>query len=167
MLNSISWQQYIAAVLLLSAAWYAYVGLHYFQPEISAFLKIKKPKASAVPAVANQTNTVMGSIQADSDTGAYQSDELVFSNAHPDDVSEETLPKGPSDDLLAEAQVLVTAYEGNDNKTEFLSLLQQLVNSYEVFRDEISLPRVIESLKQFAQAKLPFRLNDTEWPLNF
>jgi len=165
MLTTISWQQYFVAVSLLAAAWYAYVGLRYYQPELAAFLKIKSKPQTPTPPV--ESHTILGDIRPDADTGLFDVDDLIFSGTEPDDISDQTLPKGPGDDLLAEAQVLVTAFDANDNKTEFLSLLKLLINRYEVFSDEISLPSIIASLRQFADARLPFRLKDTEWPLNF
>lgn len=167
MLNAISWQQYLTAITVLTTAWYAYVGFHYFRPEISSFLKIKAQQRTLTPPLAKEGPTIMGEIKPDLDTGVYDAENLIFSSSEPDDISDHTLPKGPGDDLLAEAQVLVTAYEDNEDKNEFLSFLQLLIKKYEVFSDEISLPNVIASLKQFAETRLPFRLQETEWPLNF
>jgi hypothetical protein len=167
MLNAISWQQYVTAIVLCSAAWYAYVGLRFYQPELQAFLKIKSKDHTLTPPVATQTTAVMGKINPDADTGIVEAETLTFGNATPDDISDQTLPKGPADDLLAEAQTLVVAYADNDDKSGFISFLKMLIGKYEVFADEISLPAVIDSLKQFATDKLPFRLNDAEWPLNF
>jgi len=158
MLNTISWQQYGTAVLLLAIAWYAYVGLRYYQPELSALLKIKPKSQSAIPPVANQMTVVMGEAKPEADTGLFNPEELIFSNSQPDDISDQTLTKGPSDDLLAEAQVLADACP---DKTEFLSLFKLLLDKYEVFADEISLPSVIRSLK------LPFQIQAEEWPQTF
>jgi hypothetical protein len=167
MLNAISWQQYITAVILLTAAWYAYVGLRYYQPELSAFLKIKPKPRSSVPPVANQMTVVMGEPKPEADTGLYDPEELIFSSTQPDDISDQTLPKGPADDLLAEAQALVSVYAENDNKTEFLSLFKLLIDKYDVFADEISLPAIIKSLNAFAADKLPFEIQAEEWPQTF
>jgi hypothetical protein len=167
MLNAISWQQYITAVLLLTAAWYSYVGLRYYQPEITAFLKIKSIGQSIVPPIANQMAVVMGEAKPEADTGLYHPEEMLFSSNEPDDISDQTLPRGPADDLLAEAMVLVDAYGENDNKTEFLSLFRLLLDKYEVFADEISLPAIINSLNALAANKLPFKIQATEWPLTF
>jgi len=158
MLNTISWQQYRTALVLLTAAWYVYVGLRYYQPELSAFLKIKSKPQSAVPPVANQMTVVMGEAKPEPDTGLFDPKELIFGNSAPDDISDQTLPKGPADDLLAEVNVLASACS---DKTEFLSLFKVLLDKYEVFADEISLPGIIKSLK------LPFEVEDHEWPLNF
>jgi hypothetical protein len=167
MLNAISWQQYISAVLLLTIAWYAYVGLRYYRTELLALLKIKATEKSIVPPVANKLTVVMGEVKPDADTGLFYPEELLFSSSEPDDISDQTLPKGPADDLLAEAMVLVDAYGENDNKTEFLSLFNLLLDKYEVFADEISLPAIIQSLNAFATHKLPFKIKAAEWPLTF
>jgi hypothetical protein len=168
MLSTISWQQYVTAVLLLSAAWYAYVGLRYYQPELSAFLKIKpKPQSTSVPPVANQLTVVMGEARPEADTGLYNPEELIFSNSQSDDISDQTLPKGPSDDLLVEGMVLVDAYGDNNDKAEFLSLFELLLSKYEVFADEINLSAVIKQLNAYAANKLPFKIEAAEWPLTF
>jgi hypothetical protein len=165
MLNAISWQQYAILILTCTAAWYAYVGLRFYQPELQRLLGIKPKTDAATPPVASQMTVVLGSIRPDADTGVH--DELLFGTPSPDDISDQTLPKGPADELLAEAETLITAYADNDDKPGFLSLLKVLISKYEVFADEISLPVIIKALKQFAQTKLPFSLQDTEWPLTF
>ena len=167
MLNAISWQQYLTAILLLSAAWYAYIGLRYYRSEIATRLKIKPAERSAVPPVANKFTVVMGQAKPEADTGLYPAEDLRFGAAESDDISDQTIPAGPSDELLAEAKVLVNAYGDNDNKTEFISLFKLLLDKYEVFRDEISLPAVIRPLREFADSRLPFHLAETEWPLTF
>jgi len=167
MLNAISWQQYLTAVLLLSAAWYSYVGLRYYRTELASRLKIKPNIQSAVPPLATKLSVVMGEAKPETDTGIFPAEELIFSGSEPDDVSDQTLPAGPADELLAEAKVLVAAYSDNNNKTEFLSLFKLLLDKYEVFRDEISLPAVTRALSEFAGNRLPFPLKETEWPLTF
>lgn len=167
MLNDISWQQYTIAILLMTTLWYTYVGLRYYQPELSAFLKIKPASRSITPPLANPMTVVMGEAKPEADTGLFDPQELIFGGSQPDDISDQTLPKGPADNLLAEAQVLVNAYAGNNDKEEFLSLFKLLLDKYEVFADEISLPAIITSLNSFATDKLPFKIQATEWPLTF
>jgi hypothetical protein len=159
MLQTISWQQYITAVILLTAAWYAWVGFKYYQPELRALLRIGKTK-SMPPVAALPMRAVMGGIQ--SDTESANGEELVFSHANPDDISDATLPKGPSDDLLAEATTLASAA---GTKADFLSLLQVLLDKYEIYRDEISLTTFSS---QLLALQLPFELTahdlDLQWP---
>ncbi|GAB3921840.1 hypothetical protein [Mucilaginibacter myungsuensis] len=167
MLNAISWQQYLTAILLLCVAWYAYVGLRFYSKEIAAKLKIKAVVKSQLPPVATRSNVVMGAAKADPDAGVHPADELIFGSAEPDDIDDQTLPAGPSDELLAEAKVLVTAYSDNNDKSEFLSLFKLLIGKYEVFSDEISLPAIIRPLREYAESRLPFSVKETEWPLTF
>jgi hypothetical protein len=158
MLNTISWQQYITAVLLLTAAWYAYVGLCYYRPELTAFLKIKPAVNPVVPEVAHQMTVVMGAAKPETGISLEEPEKLIFITNSSDDISEQTLPKGPADELVAEAQLLADACP---DKTEFLSLFKLLLDKYEVYADEISLPGIIQSLR------LPFEVAANEWPLNF
>lgn len=167
MLNVITWQQYLIATLLLSITWYIYVGLRYYRTELAVLLKIKPAVQTVAPLVNNKLSVVMGEAKPEADTGLYAAEELLFSAAEPDDISEQTLPPGPADDLLAEGKVLIAAYAGSDNKSEFLSLFKLLLEKYEVFRDEISLPVIIRSLSEFADSRLPFAVDKTEWPLTF
>ncbi|MBS1519851.1 MAG: hypothetical protein JST50_02550 [Bacteroidetes bacterium] len=167
MLNEITWQQYLIATLVVTVVWYVYVGLRYYRTELAVLLKIKPAVQTTMPAVSNKLSVVMGEATPETDTGLYAADELLFSAAEPDDISDQTLPPGPADDLLAEGKVLIDAYAGNDNKSEFLSLFKLLLDKYEVFKDEISLPAVIRSLSEFAGSRLSFSLKETEWPLTF
>ena len=164
MLSSISWQQYFTAVVSLSAAWYAYVGWRFYQPELLALLKIRGKASSTLPAVTGIMTEVMGEVKPDADTALFSSEELRFGSNEPDDISDQTLPKGPGDDLLAEAQALINAYQDNDNKAEFLSFFKVLLSKYEVFADEISLPAVLSALQT---KELPFTIKADEWPVTF
>ncbi|MFI5163334.1 MAG: hypothetical protein ACHQHN_18790 [Sphingobacteriales bacterium] len=159
MLHTISWQSYITALLICTAAWYAYIGLRFYRPQ---------PKErSAMPPVDNTMTVIMGQINPDSGTGLYDPGQLSFGVASSDDISDQTLPKGPADELLAEAETLISAYAGNEDKAGFLSLFKVLLSKYEVFADEISLPNIISRLQSFAKSQLPFQINETEWPLKF
>jgi hypothetical protein len=167
MLNAISWQQYLTVIISLSAAWYTYVGLRYYRTELAAWLKIRPEAQSVVPPVAGKLSVVMGAVKPDTDTGLYPPEELLFSGNETDEVSDQTLPKGPADELLDEAKILVDAYQDNDDKDEFLSLFKLLLQKYEFLQDEISLPAIIHSLHDFAADRLPFALKENEWPLTF
>jgi hypothetical protein len=167
MLNTISWQQYLTVIISLSGAWYAYVGLRYYRTELAAWLRIRPTVKSVVPPVAGKLSVVIGAAKPDTDTGLYSPEELLFAGSDTDEVSDQTLPKGPADELLEEAKVLVDAYQDNDDKDEFLSLFKLLLQKYKILQDEISLPGVIHSLHGFAAGRLPFTLKETEWPLTF
>lgn len=145
MLNHISWQQYLTAVFTLTLAWYAYVA---FKFKLLKFSSARPP--SIVPAVAGP---VIGSIQPD-EGEAQSGEELSFASSTPDDISDATIPKGPADDFLAEAQTLADAAE---TKVEFLSLLEILVMKYE--HDELPFASL------FNQIILPFTVATDEWPL--
>ncbi|MDB5129722.1 hypothetical protein [Mucilaginibacter sp.] len=165
MLNAISWQQYVTAVLLFSLAWYACAGLRYYRTRLPGLIQTRIKNAS--PGVASAAPSVMGLAKPETGTALHDPETFVFTVASPDEVSEQTLPKGPSDDLLEEAKVLINAYGDNDNKTEFLSFFKLLLDKYAVFRDEISLPAVILTLNEYAVTRLPFPLKETEWPSTF
>ncbi|MCD8739073.1 hypothetical protein LT679_00540 [Mucilaginibacter roseus] len=167
MLNAISWQQYLTVILLSTIAWYTYVGLRYYRTELAALLKIKPGRSTATPPVAARHQNVMGAVRPDVGTSLHAAEELVFSAGQPDEIEDQTIPRGPSDDLLDEAKVLVDAFSGNDNKTEFLGLLQLLLGKYEVLSDEISLPALIPELSDYAKDRLPFPIKQGEWPITF
>jgi hypothetical protein len=167
MLNAISWQQYLTAVIALSAAWYVSIGLRYYRPEVAAWLKIRQPEKNVVPPVAGRLSVVLGAAKSDTDTGLYGPEELLFSGNQTDEVSDQTLPKGPADELLDEGKILVDAYQDNDDKDEFLSLFKLLLQKYEFLQDEISLPAIIHSLHDFAADRLPFAMKENDWPLTF
>lgn len=168
MLNFISWQQYTAAVLLFTTAWYTYVGLRYYQPELAAFFKIKPAATNQLPPVARTPfQSVMGGIQPDTGTEQLNGDELIFGPGEPDSISDTTLPRGPADDLFAEAEILVNAFAQAGRKQDFISLLHVLTGKYEIYRDEISLEQLSQSLRALAAGKIPFELTESEWQLNW
>ena len=152
MLQHISWQQYSTAVLLLTALWYAFVLLRYYRPEIGARLKRRDLQPALVAAA-----PVIGGIKTDYET--MNAEEMQFGSPSSDDISDSTLPPGPTDELLAEAQTLAQAFKDTPNKTEFLSLLAVLLSKYEPYEDEIDL----KALRSLA-AQLPFEIKETEWP---
>lgn len=161
MLNHISWLQFIEAVIVLSACWYGFV-----------FLKFRQPKpvqqTAFIPQVASASSQVMGGIKADTDT--YLEDPAtIISSAEiiPDDIDDETVAAGPTEELVAEASILMQAFEQAGEKQEFLTLLQLLFNKYQSLSGQIDLPKVIDQLKKAAKGRLPFIVKATEWPTTF
>lgn len=49
MLSSISWGQYLSAILISLTCYYAYIGYKYFHWELLSFIGIKKVEPGAVP----------------------------------------------------------------------------------------------------------------------
>lgn len=167
MLQAISWQQYLTAVLLASFSWYAYVGFRFYRGDILTYLKLSpKGKNQTIPAVA--FSSVMGKAKPDEGSIAFAGDDLVFSSPDtPDEISSETIPRGPADDLLDEAKALVNAFSNNDDKATFLALLHALLDQYELEREEISLTAFRLDLREYASTILPFSLSDQEWALEW
>lgn len=102
MLNHISWQHYWSAVSLISAAWYIYVMLRYYRPELTSRIK---PKAEPLQLVSSAS--VMGTIRTEQAT--LEPEELCFGSNQPDDISDHSLPLGQTDELLTETQTLAQA----------------------------------------------------------
>ncbi len=152
MLNTISWQQYWTALTLLLLAWYSYVILRYYRNEL--FNRFK-PNIGPLPLVASAP--VLGTIK--SEQNILDPEELHFSSLISDDISDHSLPPGPTDELLGEAQTLTQAFIDTANKTEFLALLELLLSKYEPHKDEIDL-KVIRPLAK----RLPFPIEEHEWP---
>jgi hypothetical protein len=142
MLHTISWQEYLTAVIILTAGYYTYVALRF------KLIKFNKAAAGGLPPVVSAA--VIGSIKPDEGTPTA---DLIFSVSTPDDVSETTIPKGVADDFLAEAQTLADAAE---NKLEFLTLLEILVTKYE--QDQLTLHEL------YPQLVTSFTVGTNEWP---
>jgi hypothetical protein len=146
MLHSISWQQYLTALTLVTACWYVYVALRY---KLINF-KTASPQ-NPLPLVAMAP--VIGAVKP-GEGEAVQPEELIFSISTPDDISDSTIPRGPADEFLDEAQTLADAAE---TKCEFLSLLEILVLKYE--HDQLDFAAL------YNQLVLPYSINPDEWPL--
>ncbi|MBK0379291.1 hypothetical protein [Mucilaginibacter segetis] len=142
MLNHISWPQYSTAILVLTAAWYAYVALRF------NLFKLKTATPDSLPAVA--TAPVIGSVREEPGMQALPAEELVFGSSAPDNISDQT---GPADNFLTEAQTLADA---TANKTDFLALLELLVCKYE--HDELNFQAL------YPQLRLVFDVTAGEWP---
>ena len=95
MLNTISWQQYLTVLTLLTIAWYSYVILCYYRNDL---LKRFKPASEPAPLVT--MSPVLGQIKT----------ELYFGGNIPDYFVDHSLPPGPTDELFSEAQTLAQAF---------------------------------------------------------
>ncbi len=152
MLNAISWHQYLTAVTLLTIAWYSYVILRYYRNDL-----LKRFGQATEPEPLVAMSPIMGQIKTEQAT--LDAEDLQFGNSDSDDISDHSLPPGPTDELFSEAQTLAQAFTDTRDKQEFLSLLQVLLSKYEPYQDEIDL-KVIRPLA----TQLPFPIEEHEWP---
>ena len=169
MLSSISWQHYLAAVIILTISYYGYVILRYYQTEIANLFNRKKSSAEIFAGVQSAPIAVMGKAKLDNGVTLADTEELQFSDVSPDDAgtfSEMTSPAGnenlsaiePSQELVWEAGNLIDAFRDVDNKQEFLSLLRILVDSYKRYQEDIDLPATLERVVELAKDKLQFTI---------
>jgi hypothetical protein len=157
MLSSISWQHYLAAVVILTGTYYCYVVLRYYQKEIAGLLN-RQPKRSDISAgVAAAPVPVMGAAKLDNGISVSNTEDLQFSEAAPDEIETSIIQASdPSNELVVEAGNLIDAFKDTDNKTEFLNLLKILIGSYQRFQDEIDLPFSLDRILEIAKLKLQF-----------
>lgn len=164
MLSSVSWQQYLTAAALSGLAWYFYVGLRYYRAELSSLLRLTRSPQNHLSLISQPQHPVMGAVQPDQGTALHDPEELTFGTSEPDDIGDATIPSGPTDELLAEGEMLIEAFRETDDKQNFLSVLRVLIEKYTVYSDEIDLGSTLIPLKDLAASKLPFPLNDNDWP---
>ncbi|HWZ15455.1 MAG TPA: hypothetical protein VNW95_09475 [Mucilaginibacter sp.] len=165
MLNFISWQQYLTAAAILFLAWYAYVGLRYYRTELSFLFGSQRSPENHPSLITHRQASVMGAAQADIDATLHHPEELLFGASDPDNISDATVPPGPADELLAEAEMLIEAFHESDDKPGFLSLLNILIGKYAAYSEEIDLESVLILLKDRAITQLHFHLTNNEWPV--
>lgn len=129
MLNSISWGQYLSAVLISLICYYAYVGYKYFHWELLALIGIKKVEPGATPiAVADLKKQFVSESHSDYLPKEVTDTDLTpVINAFEDEVKAFLQEAGSSTD-----------------KASLLSTLQQICQKYPVLRnsdnsDELSL----------------------------
>ncbi len=173
MLSSISWQHYLAAIVILTASYYGYVILRYYQKEISNLFNRKQSSPNLfVGAQATPVN-VMGAAKLDNGVSVSQSDELYFSDSTPDDVEAVSTNHqnvqsltdenySPSEELEIEAGNLIAAFQEIDNKAEFITLLRILIDSFKRFKDDIDLPATLNRIVEISKEKLMFPLSLTD-----
>jgi hypothetical protein len=164
MINIIPWQHYWTAVITLTAAWYLYTGLRYYRSEVFRLLHLLPKPQHALPDI-QAPHAVMGTARPDEGTGLHDPEELIFSGGA--DANERTRPRGPAEELLAEAETLMAAFGQSDDKNGFLGLLRVLISGYSEFAAEIGLPGIISSLKTTATHTLSFQIRADEWPITF
>lgn len=113
MFNSITWGQYLFAVVLLLVLYYAFVGFKYFRWEILSLIGIKK---------------------VDNDTIVIP----AMTNTKPEEKHEDYLPKPPQktdtspmvQPFTDEVQAYLSQTENGITKHELTDALQQLIEKY-------------------------------------
>lgn len=173
MLSSISWQHYIAAIVIITVSYYLYVVLRYYQKEIANLFNRKPTPAEMFVGVQAAPIEVMGKAKPDVGVKLSDASELQFTEALPDEpeilCGSTTVTESyqPSTELIQEANDLIEAFKDIDNKQEFLSLLGILINSYKRYKDEIDLPETIGRVIARAKENLQFQISSNDLPDNW
>src|SRR5476649_888749 len=113
MLSSISWQHYLAAIIILSVTYYGYVVLRYYQKEISNLFNRKQDATALFSNVQTAPNQVMGNAKLDNGVTITESQDLVFSEPledHPAAGATIAADITPSQELAVEAGNLIDAF---------------------------------------------------------
>lgn len=158
MLSSISWQQYLAAVAILTISYYLFVILRYYQSDLSNFFHPRKKADSLFTGLETPPVQVMGQAKSEDVLTIEDPDAFQFGDITPDEEHVVPLVSDPSQELVLEAGDLINAFTNIDNKPEFLSLLKILISSYQRFGDTLDLPVIYEKVSSMASAKLRFKL---------
>ncbi|WP_428329665.1 hypothetical protein [Mucilaginibacter sp.] len=169
MLSSISWQHYIAAIIILTVSFYGYVILRYYQQEISSLLNRKQNSPNLFPNAHPLTTNIMGPAKMDNGVSLSKSEELYFADSSTDEAESVTTIQdtpvsdyqnhySPSQELEFEAGNLIAAFQDIDNKHEFITLLRILIDSYKRFKDEIDLPVTLNRIVEISKERLMFPL---------
>lgn len=164
MLYAISWQHYLAAVIILTISYYLYVILRYYQKEITNLFNRKSQPVDVFSAIHLPAVAVMGQAKPDNGVSVRETQDLQFTDVLPDE-PEPTIKKpiqttdfqnDPSSDLVSEAGNLIEAFKDVDNKQEFLTLVSILISSYNRFQEQIDLPAALSRIVEISKDKLKF-----------
>lgn len=169
MLSSISWQHYLAAIIILTVSYYGYVTLRYYQQEISNLFNRKQKQANLFSNSHATTATVMGAAKMDNGISISKTEELYFSDSTPDEIDpvatlaaadpNNEIIYSPSEELEVEASNLIAAFQEIDNKPEFVTLLRILIDSYKRFKEDIDLTATLNRIVEISKDKLMFPLS--------
>lgn len=141
MLNSISWGQYITAVIILVILYYLYVGFRYFRWEILGLAGIKKVNDDtiAIPAMPIHKS----SLQTENPENYLPKPALEI------DIS--PLVQSFTD----EAKAYLQEAAGNIQKEDILSSLQVIAAKYPVLKDADCKDEVIEHVQKEVDKQYP------------
>lgn len=164
MLSSISWQHYLAAVVIITVSYYLYVILRYYQKEISNLFNRKPQTSDVFSAIQSPGISVMGQAKPDRGVTVIETQNLSFTDVSSDEpippITEQMqtadIQSDPSSELVSEAGNLIEAFKDVDNKQEFLTLVGILVGSYKRFQEQIDLPAALSRVVEISKDKLKF-----------
>lgn len=164
MLSSISWQHYLAAVVIITISYYLYVILRYYQKEISKLFNRGQQSADIFSAIQSPPISVMGQAKPENGVTIGEIQNLRFTDVLPDDPKEVatepthtvSIQNDPSLELVSEAGNLIEAFKDVDNKQEFLTLVGILIGSYKRFQEQIDLPAALSRVVEISKDKLKF-----------
>lgn len=170
MLSSISWQQYLAAITILTVSYYLYVILRYYQNEIFNLFNHKQNSTRLFSNASPAPYQVMGEAKLDNGVTLTQAQDLHFIaeedvKIQPTQTINTTVTEtayNPSQDLVAEAGNLIAAFKEIDNKQEFINLLRILFESYKRFKAEIDWPAALHRIAELSKEKLMFPVDLTD-----
>ena len=164
MLSSISWQHYLAAVVIITVSYYLYVILRYYQKEIGNIFN-RKPQATDVfSAIQSPAISVMGQAKPDNGVTVTETQNLPFTDVLPDEPTQpiaeqmhnDDIQSDPTSELVSEAGNLIEAFKDVDNKQEFLTLAGILISSYKRFQEQIDLQAALSRVVEISKGKLRF-----------
>lgn len=164
MLSSISWQHYLAAVVIITISYYLYVILRYYQKEISNLFNRKPQTANVFSAFQSTPISIMGQAKPENGVSISETQNLPFSDVLPDEPESTTnkpiqtaeIQNDPFSDLVSEAGNLIEAFKDVDNKQEFLTLVNILISSYNRFQEQIDLQAALSRVAEISKDKLKF-----------
>ena len=171
MLSSISWQQFLTALTIITVVYYIYVGLRYYKQEISVFVNRKPIPGSHQSTQISSPYRVMGVAKPDQGISIADSDELHFAvedEPETDNVTAEhqgvtdTPIQEPTDELLNDVTHLIQAFKEIDDKPEFLSLLRIQYGSYHSNSNTIDWPAVKQRTLELTHDILPFKVLEAD-----
>ncbi len=171
MLSSISWQQFLAALVIITLVYYFYIGLRYYQKDLRAIANRKKVSGlnqSGTHATAYQ---VMGIAKQEHGVSVSDADHLYFAiddEPETETIANEVHPianttdQGPTEALLNDVSQLINAFKEVDDKAEFLSLLRIQYHSYHADGEAIDWPAVKQRTLQLSGERLPFSVSEAD-----
>lgn len=167
MLSTISWPQYLAAVAVTSTCYYSYLLLRYYQREISGLFTPKEARSKINENTSTAPKPIMGGIVETELINFLDDTEVLFAE---EDQPERTDLKQENQEaantgteplqqqLIKEADELIEVFAGVDDKSEFISLLTILANTYRQYATAIDFPGLVAHILQAAPTRLHFEL---------